>query len=263
MTEHTEQDLMARIHSLESFGTVDGPGIRFVVFMQGCPMRCLFCHNPDTWELTSYKDITDDPKGRGPNGAGLWSPRQLLEEVMKYKNFIKTGGVTCSGGEPLMQAKFVEAFFRLCKEQGLHTCLDTSGVYFNEQVKLTLAQCDLIMLDIKTLDDKLHSRMTGHTRKHNQAFLDYMEQTGKTFWIRHVVVPGLNDDEAHLMAVAKHLKPYRHLECVEILAYHTMGEVKYEKMGIPYPLKGVPGLTRERAQEIREMFRGVLECKVQ
>ena len=260
------KQLSAHIHSLESFGTVDGPGIRFVVFLQGCPMRCLYCHNPDTWQLQP-SFLAPSPSGtpapREANGAGLWTPSQLLEEVLKYRNFIRTGGVTCSGGEPLMQAKFVEEFFRLCKAEGLHTCLDTSGVYFNEQVKQTLEQCDLVMLDIKTLDDELHPRLTGHSRRHNQELLDYLEQTGKPFWIRHVVVPGLNDDEAHLMAVANHLKHYTHLECVEILAYHTMGEVKYEKLGIPYPLKGVPDLPRERAQAIKEMFRRELSCRVQ
>lgn len=258
------KQLSAHIHSLESFGTVDGPGIRFVVFLQGCPMRCLYCHNPDTWQLRpSPLDSPSSSVPREANGAGLWTPSQLLEEVLKYRNFIRTGGVTCSGGEPLMQAKFVEEFFRLCKAEGLHTCLDTSGVYFNDQVKQTLEQCDLVMLDIKTLDDELHPRLTGHSRRHNQELLDYLEQTGKPFWIRHVVVPGLNDDEAHLMAVANHLKHYTHLECVEILAYHTMGEVKYEKLGIPYPLKGVPDLPRERAQAIKEMFRRELSCRVQ
>lgn len=252
------EGLLARIHSLESFGTVDGPGIRFVIFMQGCPMRCLYCHNPDTWAPSPQ---TQD--GAKTCGAGLWSASQLLEEVLKYKSFIRTGGVTCSGGEPLMQAKFVEEFFRLCKAEGLHTCIDTSGVYFNEQVRQTLEQCDLVMLDIKTLDDELHPHLTGHTRQHNQALLDYMEQSGKTFWVRHVVVPGLNDDEAHLTALANHLKQYHHLECVEILPYHTMGEVKYEKMRIPYPLKGIPGMTRERAQEIRALFSNILKCKVQ
>ena len=187
----------------------------------------------------------------------------MLEEVLKYRSFIRTGGVTCSGGEPLMQAKFVEEFFRLCKAEGLHTCLDTSGVYFNEQVKQTLEQCDLVMLDIKTLDDELHPRLTGHTRQRNQAFLDYLEQSGKPFWVRHVVVPGLNDDTAHLTALATHLKQYHHLECVEILAYHTMGEMKYERMGIPYPLKGVPAMARAQAQAIKDLFGSMLTCKVQ
>ena len=260
------KELSAHIHSLESFGTVDGPGIRFVVFLQGCPMRCLYCHNPDTWQRLPEGTGTSAvgiPATREANGAGLWTSSQLLEEVLKYRNFIRTGGVTCSGGEPLMQAGFVEEFFRLCKAEGLHTCLDTSGVYFNEQVKHTLEQCDLVMLDIKTLDEELHLRLTGHTRHHNQQMLDYLELTGKPFWVRHVVVPGLNDDEAHLMAVVNHLKQYTHLECVEILAYHTMGEVKYEKLGIPYPLKGRPGLSKERAQTIKELFRRELSCMVQ
>lgn len=253
--------MTGQIHSLESFGTVDGPGIRFVVFMQGCPMRCQYCHNPDTWEVKEQSaEVGGNATG---NGAGLWSSSDLLSEVLKYKNFIKTGGVTCSGGEPLMQATFVEEFFKLCHEQGIHTCLDTSGVYFNEQVKRTIEQCDLVMLDIKTLDDTLHPTLTGHQRNHNQQLLDYLEETGKPFWVRHVVVPGSTDDDTRLSALVQHLKKYTHLECVEILAYHTMGEVKYEKMGIPYPLKGVPNLTRERAEEIREMFRKELKCKVQ
>ena len=119
------------------------------------------------------------------------------------------------------------------------------------------------MLDIKTLDDELHPRLTGHTRQRNQAFLDYLEQSGKPFWVRHVVVPGLNDDTAHLTALATHLKQYHHLECVEILAYHTMGEMKYERMGIPYPLKGVPAMAREQAQAIKDLFGSMLTCKVQ
>lgn len=246
----------AQIHSLESFGTVDGPGIRFVVFMQGCPMRCQYCHNPDTWNPVSQLS-------KGANGAGVWSSDELMQEVLKYRSFIRTGGVTCSGGEPMMQAEFVEEFFRMCHEERLHTCLDTSGVYFNDSVKRAVEQCDLVMLDIKTLDDDLHPLLTGHKRQHNQQFLDYLEQIGKPFWIRHVVVPGSTDDNDRLLALANHLKQYKHLECVEILAYHTMGEVKYEKLGIPYPLKGVPNLSRERAAEIREMFRGMLKCKVQ
>lgn len=248
--------MIANIHSLESFGTVDGPGIRFVIFMQGCPMRCQFCHNPDTWSA-----VTDE--SRHANGAGEWELEELLAEVLKYRSFIKTGGVTLSGGEPLMQPAFVEAFFRRCHEEGLHTCLDTSGVYFNEAVKAALAESDLVMLDIKTLDDELHPTYTGHTRKNNQLMLDYLEEQGKPFWVRHVVVPGITDVDARLNALIDHLSHYRHLEKVEILPYHTLGQVKYEKMGLDYPLKGVPDLTRERVTEVREMFRQRLQCTVQ
>lgn len=242
--------MIGRIHSLESFGTVDGPGIRFVVFMQGCPMRCQFCHNPDTWDPQSPVQYE-------------WTPEQLVEEVLRYRNFIKTGGVTCTGGEPLMQAAFVEAFFQLCKAEGLHTCLDTSGVYWNDQVKAVLEHTDLVMLDVKTIDDELHPRLTGHTRQHNQAMLDYLEAQGKPFWVRHVVVPGINDDDEHLNAMARYLTHYKHLECVEILPYHTLGSVKYEKLGMPYPLAGVPDMSREQGTAIKELFRSYLKCKVQ
>ena len=259
------KQLSAHIHSLESFGTVDGPGIRFVVFLQGCPMRCLYCHNPDTWQL--QPSSLDSPSSgasapREANGAGLWTPSQLLEEVLKYRNFIRTGGVTCSGGEPLMQAKFVEEFFRLCKAEGLHTCLDTSGVYFNDQVKQTLEQCDLVMLDIKTIDDGLHPSYTGLTRENNQAMLDYLQQTGKPTWIRHVLVPGYTDDDRRLEAVARHLTPYSVVERVELLPYHTMGSYKYDELGIPNPLAGVEALTAERKQRAVDIFKSIVGCKV-
>ena len=246
------------IHSLESFGTVDGPGIRFVVFFQGCPMRCQFCHNPDTWryeapaEESNHKNVA--------NGHGTWTAQELLNEVLRYRNFIATGGVTATGGEPLMQAEFLAEFFRLCKREGLHTCLDTSGIYNNERVKEALEQTDLVLLDIKTLDDDLHRSYTGQDRTNNQAMLDYLQQIGKPTWIRHVVVPGITDDEARLRVLARHVARYSVVERVEILGYHTMGEAKYEKMGLEYPLKGVPGLSRERLENARRIFRE--ECKV-
>lgn len=147
--------LIGRIHSLgDRFGTVDGPGIRFLAFMQGCPMRCLFCHNPDTWDLKAEVKYE-------------WTPEQLLEETLRYRTYIKSGGVTCTGGEPLMQAPFVEAYFRLCHSEGIHTALDTSGVIFNDAVRSLLEVTDLVLLDIKTVDDELHRRLTAHPRTHN------------------------------------------------------------------------------------------------
>lgn len=249
--------MTAQIHSLESFGTVDGPGIRFVIFMQGCPMRCQFCHNPDTWSPKT------NVSGHDAKGSGTWELGELFDELLKYRNFIKTGGVTLSGGEPLMQAEFVAQFFRLCHNEGIHTCLDTSGVYFNDQVKAALAETDLVMLDIKTLDDQLHPTYTGHTRKNNQLMLDYLEENARPFWVRHVVVPGITDDDARLEALISHLSHYKHLERVEILPYHTLGSFKYEELNIDYPLKGIPDLSRERTAEVREMFRQRLSCKVQ
>ena len=249
--------MTGRIHSLESFGTVDGPGIRFVVFMQGCPMRCQFCHNPDTW----------DPQGKVQYE---WSPEQLLEEVMRYENFIRKGGVTCTGGEPLMQASFVTEFFRLCRKAGLHTALDTSGIIFgnassgepSETVRNALEHTDLVLLDIKTLDEDFHPRYTGHPRTNPQDFLDYLERVGKPTWIRHVLVPGLTDSDEQLLCLAHHLQAYSVVERVELLAYHVMGNYKYEQLGISNPLQGVDALAPERLNHARDLLRQHLSCQV-
>lgn len=231
-----------KIHSLESFGTVDGPGIRFVVFLQGCPLRCLFCHNPDTWD--AHRDV-----------AYNWTPAELLEEVLRYKSFIKSGGVTCTGGEPLLQARELTEFFRLCRTKGIHTCLDTSGAVWNDAVRELLAETDLVLLDIKAFDEDLHKHITGQPRTNNQRFLDFLEAQHKPTWIRHVVVPTLTDDDARLHALATHISKYTCVERVEILPYHTMGVHKYEALGIPYPLAGVEPLSRERTGNARAIFR--------
>lgn len=231
-----------KIHSLESFGTVDGPGIRFVVFLQGCPLRCCFCHNPDTWD--AHRDVPYN-----------WTPAELLEEVLRYKSFIKSGGVTCTGGEPLLQARELTEFFRLCRTKGIHTCLDTSGAVWNDAVRELLAETDLVLLDIKAFDEDLHKHVTGQPRTNNQLFLDYLEAQHKPTWIRHVVVPTLTDDDARLHALAAHISKYTCVEHVEILPYHTMGAHKYEALGIPYPLAGIKPLSRERADNARAIFR--------
>lgn len=263
--------MTGQIHSFESFGTVDGPGIRFVVFMQGCPMRCQFCHNPDTWEVVPASNEKDGASaagtsrgtaGRASNGAGQWTSDELLAEVLRYKNFIKTGGVTCSGGEPLMQAAFVEEFFRLCRNEGIHTALDTSGAYFNDQVKETLKQTDLVLLDIKTVDDDLHKTLTGMPRNHNHQLMEYLQAEGIPVWIRHVVTPGINDDDAHLQAVAEYLSHYSVIEQAEILPYHDLGKFKYEKLSIDYVLKDVPPLSSEKQKHAVELFQSVLSCGV-
>lgn len=243
--------MTGRIHSLESFGTVDGPGIRFVVFMQGCPMRCAFCHNPDTW----------DPQGPVQYE---WTPEQLVEEVNRYRSFIKTGGVTCTGGEPLVQADFVTEFFRLCKAEGHHTTLDTSGAMpLTDKIKAVIDQTDLVLLDIKTLDDSSHKSYVGMDRANNQAFMDYLQEIGKPTWIRHVVVPGYTDDDDKLHALASYVAQYSVVERVEILPYHTMGKYKYEQLGIPYALDGVDALSPERKKNAIEIFRQHVQCKVQ
>lgn len=239
-----------RIHSLESFGTVDGPGIRFLTFMQGCPMRCLFCHNPDTW------DFNADVKY-------LMTPEELLEETLKYKNFItKGGGVTVTGGEPLVQAEFVKEYFELCKKKGLHTALDTSGVIFNEAAKDVLKFTDLVLLDIKTTDDSLHKHLTGHTRDNNMAFMEYLQQMNIPVWIRHVVVPTLTDDYNRLVDLANYLKSYSVIQRIELLPYHTMGKYKYENMNIDYPLKDLDDLSAESIKRDADIVRKFVTCEV-
>lgn len=236
-----ESPIIGHIHSLESMGTVDGPGIRFVVFLQGCPMRCQFCHNPDTWDMdvkASYE----------------LTPDELMREIRKYKAFIHTGGVTCTGGEPLLQAEFVEQFFYLCRKEGIHTALDTAGSVWNEVARRAAAAADLILFDVKTIDDSIHQSYVGVTRKNNARFLDYLQEIGKPVWLRHVVVPGITDDDARLHALARYLEPYTVIERVEVLPYHTMGSFKYKQMGLSYPLEGVPPLSKERKENARSIF---------
>ncbi|MDD3969311.1 MAG: pyruvate formate-lyase-activating protein [Proteiniphilum sp.] len=232
--------MVGEIHSLESFGTVDGPGIRFVVFLQGCPLRCLYCHNPDTWE-----------KG---DGSSRMTPEELLGEVLRYKNFIAKGGVTLTGGEPLLQAVFVREFFLLCREQGIHTALDTSGTLWSQPVRDALDVTDLVLLDIKSIDPLQHRELTGAKITHTLRCLDYLEERQIPAWIRHVVVPGWTDDDRLLRRLADFLRPYRCIEKIELLPYHRMGARKYEQMGLVYRLEGTPELSAERLENARKMF---------
>ena len=243
--------MIGRIHSLESFGTVDGPGIRFVVFMQGCPMRCQFCHNPDTWELNASVKFE-------------MSSDELLEEVLKYKNFISKGGggVTATGGEPLVQAEFLASFFQKCHDKGIHTALDTSGAIFNEKVKQLLVHTDLVLLDIKTVDDNLHTVLTGMKRNNNSLFLNYLQEINKPVWIRHVIVPGLTDDDEKLHALAEYVSRYSVVQRVELLPYHTLGNFKYEQLGLSYPLEGVADLSAERLENATNIFKKHLSCTI-
>ena len=234
--------LLGRIHSLESFGTVDGPGIRFVTFLQGCPLRCLYCHNPDTWCVESEVKYE-------------LTPQQLVEEVMRYRSFIAKGGVTLTGGEPLMQADFCREFFRLCHEEGIHTALDTAGTIFNEKTLSVLDFTDLIMLDIKALHPDLCRKVCGNDGRNALRWLDELEKRGKEVWIRHVVVPGLTDDGGLLEELWEYLKPYKVVRKIEWLPYHTMGVFKYKDLGVEYLLDDVPPLSAERIRYIREKFR--------
>lgn len=233
--------IIGRIHSLESMGTVDGPGIRFVTFLQGCPMRCKFCHNPDTWDT-------------GAEVKYEYTPEKLMREVRKYKNFIRSGGVTCTGGEPLLQAEFVEAFFHLCRAEGIHTALDTAGSVWTEAARRAAAAADLVLFDVKTVDDTIHKDYIGVTRTNNARFLDYLQEIGKPVWLRHVVVPGITDTDERLHSVAEYLRSYTVIERVEVLPYHTMGAFKYESLGMKYPLENVEPLSKERKENARAIF---------
>ena len=223
------------IHSTESFGTVDGPGIRFVVFLQGCPMRCLYCHNPDTWET-----------GKGEKK----SADEILQEYNKNRDFYKRGGITVTGGEPLLQIDFVTELFIKAKEKDIHTCVDTSGITFNNKSEQCVKKfdelmkhTDLVMLDIKHIDPEGHKKLTGKDNKNILDFAEYLEEKGKPFWVRHVIVEGHTYDKKELVSLGKYLAKFRNLKALDVLPYHTMGVSKYEKLGIEYPLKGLSALS--------------------
>jgi pyruvate formate lyase activating enzyme len=234
--------MVGRIHSFESFGTVDGPGIRFVVFLQGCPLRCLYCHNPDTWDQKQ-------------TGKYLLSPGELLEEVLRYKSFIAKGGVTVTGGEPLLQPEFLFEFFSLCKENGIHTALDTSGAVVSQEVYKVLNVTDLVLLDVKSIDADQHRKLTGAGIDNTLHCLDYLEEKNIPVWIRHVIVPGWTDDDLLLKKTADRLARCRCIEKVELLPYHTMGVRKYEQLGIEYRLANTLPLSPERLENARNIFR--------
>lgn len=231
---------VGRIHSIESFGTVDGPGIRFVVFFQGCPMRCLYCHNPDTWDFTAGTPMTTD---------------EILEQYEKNKGFYRTGGLTATGGEPLAQLPFLTELFQKAKAKGIHTCLDSSGVLYQEkrsaEFEALFAVTDLVLLDFKHSDPEGHLALTGQPQAPVLAFADALERAGVPMVARHVVVPGITDGADHLTNLGTRLAKYRNLKGLEVLPYHTMGLTKYKAMGLEYPLEGVPSMEKEEAQKAR------------
>lgn len=234
---------MGKIHSFESFGTVDGPGIRFVIFMQGCPMRCKYCHNPDTWQKdTGYE----------------YSPQEVAARVLKYKSYIKNGGVTVSGGEPLMQIDFVTELFKILKQQGIHTALDTSGVLFTEEqtdkYKELLKYTDLVLLDIKHIDDAEHKKLTGCSNKNVLKFAKFLSAHGTDMWVRHVLVEGITDDDGYLHKLKDFINTLNTVKKVEVLPYHSMGENKYEKLGLDYQLKGMQPPAKERVENAKRIL---------
>lgn len=238
--------MLGRVHSIESFGTVDGPGIRMVVFLSGCPMRCLYCHNPDTW----------DPKGGTPT-----SVEDILSQYENARHFYKKGGITVSGGEPLLQIGFVTELFTEAKKRGIHTCLDTSGITFRPDSEGLLNQfdrlmevTDLVMLDIKHIDPKEHEKLCAQPQAPILAFASYLEKKRIPVWIRHVVVPGITDKEKYLFRLGEYLGTLSNIKALDVLPYHDMGKVKYHKLGIPYPLEDTPPLPKDDAARCRQII---------
>jgi len=214
-----------KVHSYESFGTVDGPGVRFVVFVHGCPLRCAYCHNPDTWNSDGYtKTEIDD----------------VINEIKKYKSFIKTGGVTVSGGEPLLYKKELIELFKELKGLGISTCIDTSGfTIIDDELKELLTLTDLILLDVKAIDNELHQNLAGVSNKKILAFASYLSEVNFPVWIRHVVVPTITDGEKDLLLLKEFLATLGNIERVELLPYHDIGVYKWKDLGLKYPLEGV------------------------
>lgn len=239
--------MTGRIHSFESFGTVDGPGIRFVAFLQGCPLRCQYCHNPDTWGA----------------GGEEYDAQTVADKAMRYRNYFgDKGGVTVSGGEPLLQIDFVIELFKILKAQGVHTCVDTSGITFRpddekcvKKYEELLALTDLFLLDIKHIDDEACKKLTGHSNKNTLAFAAFLSDHGKSMWIRQVLVPGITDGEESLHRTRAFIDGLKTVEKVEVLPYHTLGVVKYEKLGLAYPLEGVQAPTKERVLNAKRILK--------
>ncbi len=234
--------MYGNVHSIESFGTVDGPGVRFVVFLQGCPLRCQYCHNPDTWKSS---------------GGTPYSPEELIWQFRKNKPFYTRGGITVTGGEPLLQINFLIEFFKLAKQQGIHTCLDTSGVTYREGDKKLdelMKYTDLVMLDIKHISSREHKKLTGVHNENILAFARYLDRLDVPLWIRHVVVPGITDKEEYLFELGQFIASIHNVRMVEVLPYHTLGVSKYEELGIEYPLKGIEPMTKEGAAEAKKII---------
>ena len=255
---------MGKIHSIETFGTVDGPGVRFVVFFQGCPMRCLYCHNPDTWQADGGTEMTAE---------------ELLARYLRNASFYKTGGITATGGEPMLQLEFLTELFSRAKERGIHTCLDTSGIFFpaetepgaggktetgetepgvrgkTEDIDRMLAVTDLVMLDIKHIREEEHRKLTGHSNRNVLAFARYLEKKQIPVWIRHVVVPQVTLDETALTELGRFVGGLSNVEKVEALPYHALGKVKYENLGMDYVRKDMPQLTKEELRYAEDIIK--------
>ena len=233
---------MIRLHSVESLGTFDGPGVRMVLFTQGCNFKCKYCANPDTIEKTG--------------DSRLYEYDELMKLARSQRPFFgKRGGITISGGEPLMQAKAIIPFFKMLKEEGFNTCIDTNGSYLNDDVKELMQYTDLMLLDIKHFDDKWHRNIAGASNKTTLRLAEYLHEIDKPVWARYVLVPGLSDSEEHLHALGRFLQPMSNVQKLEIQPYHKLGVHKYEALGWKYELEGVAQNTPEQLKTAMSIFK--------
>ncbi|MCR5586681.1 MAG: pyruvate formate lyase-activating protein [Lachnospiraceae bacterium] len=236
------------VHSTESFGSADGPGVRFLIFLNGCKLRCKFCHNPDTWAKQEYEEM---------------EAADVLKKALRYKEYWgEKGGITVSGGEPLLQPEFVLELFQLAKKEGVNTCLDTSGNPYlhelsEEMTEKIMEYTDLVMLDIKHIDEAQHIELTGQTGKNILEFATKLSDMGQRLWIRHVLVPGVNDSEEYLRGLREFIDTLKTVERVDVLPYHTLGVFKWKELGIPYQLEGVEPPTKESVDKAREILGAV------
>lgn len=237
--------MKGRVHSTDSFGTVDGPGIRFMIFMQGCCLKCKYCHNRDLWF----------------NGCGkLYTTDELLKEALKYKTYfdLSGGGITVTGGEALLQKDFVNELFIKAKEQGVHTCLDTSGFIEIEEIKPMLPNVDLLILDIKHMDNKKHKWLTGVSNEKILKLAEYLNEIKHPMWIRHVLIPGISDDLKHLNRLGNFLKKLDNLDQFDILPYHSMGKFKWYELGVPYELEHIRDATMEDVERAESIINNII-----
>ena len=236
--------MTGNIHSFESLGTVDGPGVRFVVFFQGCVLRCKYCHNPDTWAF---------------NIGNKYTSEDIIKRLIRNKEFYETGGITATGGEPMCQLDFLIELFTFAKSKKIHTCLDTSGIMFHkvnkDKIDTLLSVCDLVMLDIKHMDEGEHIKLTGMSNKPVLDFARYLNEKQKKMRIRFVLVPTVTDSCEHLVAIGKFLRDFTNIEKIEVLPYHTLGKAKYENLGIDYPLEGIPEANSDMAKNALEIIK--------
>lgn len=234
--------MIGRIHSFETCGTVDGPGIRFVIFMQGCPLRCQYCHNPDTWDSSKGNEFSVD---------------ELIEEIVKYRSYMNFsgGGITITGGEPLLQAEFILELFKRCRALGIHTALDTSGFIFNSAAKAVLEYTDLILLDIKSINPETFTKVTSANIDSVLTFAKYASDSFIKTWIRFVLVPGLTDNLDEIEMLSKYINSISSVERIEVLPFHKMGEYKWEALGYQYQLKDTESPSTSLVSEVKEIFK--------